>query len=389
MNHNLLKKKILIFSPIFYPDIGGPAVQGKHLADLLFSNNFDVHVWKYGPAIYNEIPIKISVLNWRANPRFLQRIYRIFIAPFVILVKLIKLKPDLVIVNSVFWNGMLLGLVCRIFKIPSVLKFTGDWVFESTKGNKDFSVELSKIYAKSILTNLMFKLEKVLIGNFKVVWVISEFRRQNVLALSNKPLIWLQRNFHDLPVFTEYRQSRFKPPLLFLTAARLVPHKRIDTIIKVVKALEDDSKLIIVGEGPELQNLKDLTNELCINKRVFFVEKVSRNLLFELMRSASAFISWSSEEGAPNSFIEALNFGLPIISARVGGIPEMFKINSSAAKLLDPDNPDQLVEFLKQISIDTKLLEKMSQEALRESTKYTKDYNYRNFIDLFNKLLKI
>lgn len=93
------------------------------------------------------------------------------------------------------------------------------------------------------------------------------------------------------------------------------------------------------------------------------------------------------EEGAPNSFIEALNFGLPIISASVGGIPEMFSKRSLAAKLLDPENPKALENFLNQVIASPDLLEDMSIDSFKESEKFTKEKNKTNFVQLFSNLI--
>jgi glycosyltransferase involved in cell wall biosynthesis len=380
--------KILIFSPIFYPDIGGPAVQGKYLAELLVENKFKVHILKYGNKIARELPMDISTLNWSGNPGFFARLHRWFFGPFIISFRLLKLKPSAVLVNSVFWNGMLVGAFCRVLKIPSILKFTGDWVFESTKTHKNLSVDLKKIYSRNIGTRIMVYLEKKLIGNFTVIWVISEFRKKNVLDLTDKPLIWLQSNFHDLPKFETSIPTRFNSPFIFVTTARLVPHKRIDVIIDAVSKLRNNCKLIIIGGGSEFVQLKKLAADLKISSSVFFLGEVSDDLLFKVLAKSSAFISWSAEEGAPNSFIEALNFGLPIISANVGGIPEMFEENSKAVKLLDPDNPSSLFQFLTYITSHPNVLEEMSKAALSESLKYTKDYNKANFINLFTELIK-
>jgi hypothetical protein len=138
--------RVLIYSPIFYPDIGGPAVQARFLTELLTENGFEVFVLKYSKNEYRNPKIKVISLNWNPNPIMLTRIFRWLAGPLISLYFLIKIRPNLVLINSVFWNGMLMGLWCRFFRIPSILKFTGDWVFESTHLQKDKAVELEKIY---------------------------------------------------------------------------------------------------------------------------------------------------------------------------------------------------------------------------------------------------
>ena len=70
-------RNILIFSPIFYPDIGGPAVQGKFLAELLAENGYSVTVIKYNSNIieFENSNIKVVSLGWDSTSKF-RRIFR-------------------------------------------------------------------------------------------------------------------------------------------------------------------------------------------------------------------------------------------------------------------------------------------------------------------------
>ena len=379
--------RILIYSPIYYPDIGGPAVQAKFLAEMLYENGFEVFVIKYNTLVDFDPNINVISLNWNSNPHIFTRIFRWFIGPLISLFYLIQLRPSVLLVNSVFWNGMFMGLFCRFLCIPTILKFTGDWVFESTSNLKKTTVELEKIYRSNLINSLLFQVERFFVRQFTVVWVISEFRRQNVLNLTRKPKIWLQNNFHDLPGSSISSSSRFKNPLVFVTTARLIPHKRIDAIISTLSRFPKGYKFIVIGEGSELIALKQQVIRLNLSQNIFFVGKVTNELLYEILTLSSAFISWSSEEGAPNSFIEALNFGLPIISANVGGIPEMFSRNSKAAQLLEPDNTDALYNCIERLILTPEYLLEMSIHATNDALKFSKANNQQKFLSLISELV--
>ena len=379
--------RVLIYSPIFYPDIGGPAVQARFLTELLDENGFEVFVLKYSKNKYKNSKINVISLNWNPNPNILTRIFRWLIGPLISLYFLIKIRPNLVLVNSVFWNGMLMGLWCRFFHIPTIIKFTGDWVFESTHLQKDKAVDLEKIYSKNIFSFLLFHVQRFFVSQFKIVWVISDFRKNNVLKLTHKPQIWVQNNFHDLPSFEIPITTRFKEPLIFVTTARLIPHKRIDAVIRVLSKLPSNYKFIVIGEGSELIRLQKLTKDLNLSNHIFFLGKISSNLLYEILAVSSVFISWSAEEGAPNSFVEALHFGLPIVSASVGGIPEMFTPGSKAAILLDPDNTDRLYDCLENLLKSPNLLNEMSLDAIKDAVKFSKSFNEKSFMDLIFSLV--
>ena len=379
--------RILIYSPIYYPDIGGPAVQAKFLTEMLCENGFEVFVIKYNNIINFNPNINVISLNWNSDPQLFSRLFRWFIGPLISFYYLIRIKPSLVLINSVFWNGMFMGLFCRFFRIPTILKFTGDWVFESTANLKKSAVELEKIYKNSLINLLLFQVERFFVRQFTVVWVISEFRKQNVLNLTRKPKIWLQNNFHDLPSSAISSRSRFKDPLVFVSAARLIPHKRIDVIISTLSRFPEGYKFIVIGEGSELIALQQQVIKLNLSRNVFFTGKVTSALLYEILSLSSAYISWSSEEGAPNSFIEALNFGLPIISAKVGGIPEMFTQGSKSAQLLEPDDPNSLYNCIERFMREPESLLEMSIHATNDSFKFSKSKNQQNFLNLISELV--
>lgn len=387
MNRKQGRKRILLYSPIYFPDIGGPAVQAKFLTDLLIEEGYEIIVLKYSQSAKSNSAARIESLNWNPNPNFIGRIYRWIFGPILSLFYLLRFKPSLVLINSVFWNGMIMGYICKLLRIPSVIKFTGDWVFESTQGQKDLPVNLRDIYTRNFTTRVLLLVEKYLLEKFTVIWVISKFRYENVLTLTQKPQIWLQRNFHDLPKYELIENQRFYPPYIFITTARLIPHKRIDVIIKTISKLPKECKLIVIGDGSELTALKALAQELSISNRVIFLGEISSNLLYHLLSKSSAYLSWSAEEGAPNSFIEALNFGLPIVSANVGGISEMFSYDTKAAKLIDPNSPEDLKICLEHLVESPNYLMEMSRAALIESVNFTKDSNKQSFLQLFSRLI--
>ena len=87
------------------------------------------------------------------------------------------------------------------------------------------------------------------------------------------------------------------------------------------------------------------------------------------------------------SFIEALNFGLPIITANVGGIPEMFESNSKSVKLIDPDEPSKLLESLSSLNLASKELEAMSKTAFVEGKKFLRSENEIKVVEFIQNLL--
>ncbi|GGH18274.1 glycosyltransferase [Mucilaginibacter phyllosphaerae] len=101
----------------------------------------------------------------------------------------------------------------------------------------------------------------------------------------------------------------------YITASRLVYHKRIDVIVKAFQNLPD-KKLYVIGDGPELKALQSGAS-----KNVFFMGYQPQNQLVKYLQRAKAFIFAANEDFgiAP---IEAMACGTPVLAYKKGGSAE-------------------------------------------------------------------
>ena len=84
-----------------------------------------------------------------------------------------------------------------------------------------------------------------------------------------------------------------------------------------------DANLVIAGEGPEMENLKNLTKELGLESSVEFLGKISRAETWQLRKNSSVYIINSTHESLPISVLTSLSSGIPIIATNVSGIREV------------------------------------------------------------------
>ena len=122
-----------------------------------------------------------------------------------------------------------------------------------------------------------------------------------------------------------------KPTLLFM--ARFVKEKGVYELIESVKLLKDEFpglRLVMGGAGAEEAGMKARAEELGLMDHVIFPGYIRRNEKAQAFAEATIFVLPSNFwEGLPNAAIEAMGSGLPIISTRVAGLPEVMD---------DPDN---------------------------------------------------
>lgn len=102
----------------------------------------------------------------------------------------------------------------------------------------------------------------------------------------------------------------------YVTHARLVPYKRIDLWVRAF-SLMPDKKLIVIGEGPEMQTLKHLAK-----KNVEFLGYLTDKELASFLSKAKAYL-FAAEEEFGIAVVEAQASGLPVIALGKGGVLEI------------------------------------------------------------------
>lgn len=150
-------------------------------------------------------------------------------------------------------------------------------------------------------------------------------------------------------------------------AARLVPKKGIATALQAFAAflkVHPHSRFMIAGDGPLEGELRKQAAELGIADSVEFCGFLSQETLGELFRGAHIFLHPSETvggdvEGIPNSLLEAMASGLPSVSTRHGGIPEVIE-NRITGMLCGEGDPAGLSAALLELARDPALHSRIS-----------------------------
>ncbi len=117
----------------------------------------------------------------------------------------------------------------------------------------------------------------------------------------------------------------------FVQACRLIPKKGLATALRAFAQFHRGnprSRFVIAGEGPMLAEVVELAATLGVGDAVEFPGFLSQGALRELYERSQVFIHPSettedqNQEGVPNSMLEAMSTGLPVLATRHGGIPE-------------------------------------------------------------------
>ncbi len=157
----------------------------------------------------------------------------------------------------------------------------------------------------------------------------------------------------------------------FLQASRLVQKKGIATTLHAFTVFLQHyprATLTIAGEGPMLEELKELTRRLKIADRVVLPGFVAPEKLREIYYASHIFLhpsetgSDGNQEGIPNSMLEAMATGLPVFATEHGGIPEAIENNVSG--ILVPERAHEaLSEAVLKSAQDRQLLARLARNG--------------------------
>jgi glycosyltransferase involved in cell wall biosynthesis len=122
-------------------------------------------------------------------------------------------------------------------------------------------------------------------------------------------------HFDPARVQRDVRQELEISPDSFViaTVARLVPWKRVDAVLRALKAMDESAMLLVVGEGPEREPLEALAVELQVADRVRFVGRQDPR---DYLAAANVFALPSLIESFGLVYVEAMLMGLPCIGLR-------------------------------------------------------------------------
>ncbi|MDH2292317.1 glycosyltransferase [Cobetia sp. 10Alg 146] len=126
-------------------------------------------------------------------------------------------------------------------------------------------------------------------------------------------------------IITAKKTNRIK----FLIVCRLTKHKSVDVALKALSLSDIDYEVNVLGEGPELLRLKNLSVELGIADKISFLGFKKNPYVY--YKEADYYLSASQAEGFPNTLVEAMYFGcIPIHSNCISGPRELIGHNSDS-----------------------------------------------------------
>ena len=236
-----------------------------------------------------------------------------------------------------------------------------------------FGIEKSDIVTS--VSNALAEQTKEIINPNKEIKTIYNFVRERVFPT--------QRNE---ALKAAYQISAHEKILIHVSNFRDV--KRIDTIIETFAKLREHiaSKLILLGDGPKLQEMKDLAKALNVQDDVLFLGK--QDCVSDFYQMADLVLLLSEKESFGLTLLEAMKTGVVPIGSTAGGIKEVIK-HGETGYIVNIGDSDKACDYALKLLTDDELYQRMQSNMLTDiaarfsSEQITDQYEqyYKNMLE--------
>lgn len=191
------------------------------------------------------------------------------------------------------------------------------------------------------------------------VTVLSDHMRRRLLALG-----FPDHRLREHHIGVDPDAFAFRPrgevadgPVRLLTVARLVEKKGVEYALRALATAIGkgaDLQYVVIGDGPLRPELEALAGEVGVGSRVEFRGSADQAEVRSALRAADLFVlpsvtaSDGDEEGTPTVLMEASASGLPVLSTRHAGIPEVV-VDGVTGRLVPERDAETLAEALEEL----------------------------------------
>lgn len=249
--------------------------------------------------------------------------------------------------------------------------------------HNEASKELSNIKKKILKVGYKFlKVTPVAISDKIRATVQSEYN----IKKNNIELIY---NGIDITSFKKKNNNNNEKTKNILHVGRFFPQKNhkllLEAFSEIIK-IKPDINLILIGEGPLLNEIKELISRLNLKERVKVIG--ATNEMIKWYNEADIFVLPSKFEGLPLVILEAYCFGLPVVATRVGGVEDVL-VDKENGFLVESDNKNELVEAILRIIEEDNLRKMFENNNIIKSSNFDIKNVTKKYEDLYNEKMSL
>ena len=312
--------------------------------------------------------------------------------PLKIAKKIKKMNLDIIHVHTEFSIGSFGRIIAKQLNIPIVATYHTyyeDYLYYVTKGyfnyiSKNLLKTLTQFYADKTVNSLIVPAEKI-----KDLFINKYNYKKEIAVIPTGIAIerFYKENIDKKKKEEIYKSLKVdKDDFLILFVGRVAEEKNIKFLIEAHKKLvkEDNKyKLIIVGDGPDIKNLKELSKD--IKDNVVFAGKSLWEDVPCYYDIADIFVTASRSETQGLTVLEALASSTPVVCANDPSYIDAIVPGSNGFVF---DTEEEYLENIKKLRKDNKLREEFSINARNYSENFSSSKYAKRVLDVYEKAIK-
>lgn len=363
---------ILVATPLFPPDIGGPATYSKILLDELPKSGIGVDIISFGTV--------------RHLPKIIRHIIYFFKVLFL------GRKADIIYAQDPVSVGFPSALAARLLGKRFILKVVGDYAWEQYRQRSKVSLEFPIFNLQfpnlddfqkrkfDFVTELRRKAQRFAALEADLIITPSNYLKSIVSQwVIKKDKIKVVYNSYDEPDFNlskeEARNKLNLEGTILISAGRLVFWKGFDTLIdlmpEILKKIPD-AKLVIIGDGPEQKNYESRIKNYGLENNIILVGRILHQELLQYLKAGDFFVLNTGYEGLSHILLEAMAMEIPVVTTKICGNPEVIEHGVSGL-LAEYNNKDEILKSILTIYQNKELREKIIYQAKQKVMMFSKD----------------
>ncbi|KKQ77584.1 MAG: 1,2-diacylglycerol 3-glucosyltransferase [Parcubacteria group bacterium GW2011_GWC1_38_6] len=266
-------------------------------------------------------------------------------------------RYDLISTYFVVPTGPLGYVLSKLYRIKNTLSILGGDIYDPTKTSSPHRHWFLRMLVRFLLNHAD-----------RIVADSSDIKGNAIKYYNPKNTIDIIPPSYEPLLFTPVKRQKLSlDENLFYTISigRLVKRKGFDFLIRSIMHTRDNNvHALIIGEGPEKDNLSVLARDLRVEKQIHFLGFVSEERKFQYLSNANVYILSSVHEGFGIVLQEAMQVGLPIISTNTGGQTDVLG-NKNSNVLLESRDPQELADVIVRFKTAPNKLSRENMEAIQ------------------------